>query len=121
MQPVGEFFFPRGGGTGGETLLPGEIYQPGLEHHLGHLFGGLMQEPENFRGAQVVFGPAFAQEPLYESLLPRREESVRKATLDLGRAKIELEHTLARIASEGGGNVFDGSPRKTDFHRGGGA
>ncbi len=117
-EPAGEFCFPRGGGAGGETLLPGEIYQPGLKHHLRHLFGGLMQEPKNFRGRQVVFGPPLAQEPLYELLLARRQESVRKAALNLGGAKVELEHTLPRITPKSGGNVLDGPPRETELYGG---
>lgn len=80
-----------------------------------------MQKPENLRGAQVVFGPALAQEPFHKSLLSRGQKSMGKTSLNLGGAEIQLQHPLARITPEGRGNIFHGAPREPEFHGGGGA
>ena len=120
-QPADEFLFPGRRRAGRETLLPVLIDQPGLQHHLRHLLGGLVQEPENLRGAQIVFGPAFAQKPFHESLLSRGQQPVRKAGLDFRRTKIKLEDPLARVAPERGRDILDGAMRESEFHRGAGA
>ena len=81
-QPAEHLLFSGRGGPSRELFLPGEIDEPGLEDHLRDLLRGLVEEPENLGGAQVVFGPAFAEQPFHESLLADRQQAKGKAGLD---------------------------------------
>ncbi len=85
------------------------------------LLGGFVEKPEDFRGAEVVLGAAFAEQPFYESFLADPQERVGKTVLEFLRAQVKLENAFAGIAPESRRNIFHRAMGKPEFHCGAGA